>query len=211
MLADDPAWHQDRPTGVSSRLHPGQGPKTVWLTDAEVRVELPAILDLIEIDALTHQPVWWVFATVGVHQNTPVVTQLLLGAADGLDVVRLQREFRWHTPLDVVTRIVPRLIALGQDPYSWDYPVTGYPEASTPARTHGRQLSDEFLEDIALEYLQYGRGYAKQMAAAHQVSESTIASWVHKARTRGILTDTRRGAKGGQWVGKPKRRPIGDE
>lgn len=210
MFADDAAWHRNRPPGVSSRLHPGQGSKTTWLTDAGVRVELPVILDLMEIDPLTQQPLWWVLATVGLHQNSPVVTGLELGCAQGLDLVRLQREFRWQTPLDVVTRIVPRLLTLGQDPYSWEYPVSGYPEASTPARTQGRKLSDEFLEDIALEYLQYGRGYARQMAAVHQVSESTIASWVHKARSRGILTDTRRGAKGGQWVGKPKRRRVSD-
>lgn len=169
------------------------------------------ILDLIEIDSETRRLSWWVFATVGPGPTEPVVTQLVLGAVDGLDLIRLQRDFRWHTPLEVVTRIVPRLLALGRDPYAWEYPVTGYPEASEPSRTQGRQLSDEFLEDIALEYLQYGRGYAKQMAAAHQVSESTIASWVHKARTRGILTDTRRGAKGGQWVGKSMRAPGGQE
>ncbi len=48
--------------------------------------------------------------------------------------------------------------------------VTGYPEASLVGKTHGRRLSDEFLEDIARVYLECGPGYAKKMAAAQSTS-----------------------------------------
>jgi hypothetical protein len=112
-------------------------------------------------------------------------------------------------PLDVLTRLVPRLLARGEDPFSHDFPITGYPEVSLPQTTDGRQLSDEFLEDIAREYLQLGRGYIRKMAQSHHVSERTIASWVHKARERGILTATRRGARGGQWVEREARQGAG--
>lgn len=168
---------------------------------------MPVVLDLVEMDARAERPLWWVAAEIGLHENSPVVTTLAVGAEEGLDLVRLQRDFRWYTPLDVATRIVPRLVARGQDPYTWEFPVTGYPEASVVEKTQGRRLSDEFLEDVAREYLGYGRGYVKQMAAAHQVSPSTIASWVHKARARGIISDTSRGVKGGVWVNRDDRQP----
>ncbi len=170
-------------------------------------MDLPVTLDLLEMDARSDRLLWWVSAEIGLHDNSPVVKNLAMGADKGLDLVRLQREFRWYTPLDVVTRIVPRLIARGQDPYTWEFPVTGYPEAAIVEKTVGRRLSDEFLEDISREYLEFGRGYVKEMAAAHQVSPSTIASWVHKARTRGIISDTSRGVKGGVWVNKEDRKP----
>lgn len=207
MFPGPPTWLRDRPPGVSSRLHRGDGAPTAWRSESGVSVDLPLTLDILEMDASSHRLLWWVMAEIGLHNNTPVVTNVAMGAEDGLDLVRLQREFRWYTPLDVVTRIAPRLIARGQDPYTWEFPVTGYPEASIAEHTEGRRLSNEFLEDIAREYLEHGRGYVKEMAAAHQVSPSTIASWVHKARTRGIISDTSRGVKGGAWVKREDRKP----
>lgn len=200
------AWFGGRPAGVSSRLHRAGEPITPWVCDSGVTVELPVALDLVEVDSATGQTRWWVVAHIGLVADSPVVTHLALGAQEGLDLMRLQREFRWQTPIDVISRIVPRLISLGLDPFTYEFPVDGFPEASLPVRTQGRQLSDEFLEDIAREYLQHGRGYVKELASAHQVSERTITSWVHKARQRGIITDTRRGAKGGQWVDRDNRK-----
>lgn len=154
MLEDHRLSFGVRPAGVSSRLHPGTGPTTSWHADNGARVDLPVVLDLVEIEEATGRVRWWVVATIGAPRGTPVVVHMSIGAEEGLDVIRLQREFRWQTPVDVVTRIVPRLLQRGEDPFRHEYPITGYPEASLLKATQGRQLSDEFLEDIAREYLQ---------------------------------------------------------
>jgi hypothetical protein len=205
MIADPLAWFAGRPPGVSSRLAPIAGTKSVWQVDSSIAVELPVVLDLVEIDAASGSPLWWVAATLDLRDGAPVLTRVTVEADDGLDAILLQREFRWLTPLEVITRIVPRLLADGLDPFSYDYPATDYPDAAAINRLSGRRLSDEFLEDVAREYLTLGRGYAHTMASTHHVSERTVASWVEKARKRGILTDTRPGAKGGQWVPASQR------
>mgnify|MGYP003945823937 FL=1 len=205
MVADPRAWFAGRPPGVSSRLTPGGGTKSLWQAEYNVAIELPVVLDLVEIDPTSGDPVWWVAATVDLRDRVPTLTHVFVGAEGGLDPVLLQREFRWLTPVEVVTRMVPRLIAEGTDPFNYNFPATGHPEASSVDRMSGRQLSNEFLEDVAREYLAQGRGYAAKMAAAHQVSERTAKSWVEKARRRGILTKTRPGSKGGEWVPKSRR------
>ena len=40
-------------------------------------------------------------------------------AANGLDLTTLQQKFRWATPLEVVTRMVPALLESGEDPYTF--------------------------------------------------------------------------------------------
>ena len=129
--------------------------------------------------------------------------KLSLAAKDGLDLVQLQREFRWASPLSVVTGILPRLIAAGSDPFATDIPVSGFPAvADQPDRRHGT-LSDEFLTTIAREYLLRRRGYAASMAQEYFVSPRTVVSWVEKARARGLLSaPPHRGATGGHLIAK---------
>ncbi|MGA9148061.1 MAG: hypothetical protein WBZ04_10920, partial [Candidatus Nanopelagicales bacterium] len=187
MLDDPNAFFAGRRPGVSSRLRPAAGPKTSWYPEPNVVLDLPVLLDLVEIAEDGSLPVWWVAAKVDCRDGVLVVTQLGLGSDQGLDLLRLQREFRWLTPIDIVTRIVPRLLRDGVNPFDYDFPSTGYPEVSTFGKTQGRRLSDEFLEDIAREYLLLGRGHLSKMATTHHVSERTVASWIQKARARGIL------------------------
>jgi hypothetical protein len=196
-------------TRVSSRLRPSAGDRHAWSAPDGSLVDLPVIVPLVRNDPETGAETWRIEATVDNHDDEPVLTTVLLHATGGLDVARLQRDFRWNTPLEVVTRLVPRLIANGLDPYSVEFPQTGYPEASHPPGRPRNILSTEFLEDLAHEYLTQGRGYSSRLAAAHSVSPRTIVSWIEKARRAGILTPVRPGQYGGAHVPRSKRTGTG--
>ncbi len=114
-----------------------------------------------------------------------------------MDPARLQRNFRWATPLDIVTITVPELLAAGLDPYQFSYPPSGFPEAASVERAAPTRLTDEFLTEIAARYVLIGRGYAKKIAAQRHVSPRTVVSWIEKARERGILSGTTSGSVGG--------------
>ena len=148
-------------------------------------------------------------ATVDLVDGVPTLVRFVAEAAGGLDLVRLQREFRWATPIDVVTRLVPEIVAGGGDPFDHEYPVDGFPEVIDAIRTPvNRALDDAFLEGIAREYLTRGRGYAQQIATARGVSRRTVVSWVEKARRRGILTSPGPGIHGGEIIPPGRRAPT---
>ena len=184
-----------RPAGVSSRLHRIGG--RVWVAPDGTRVELPVVLDIIET-ASDRTVTWSVEATVDLVEGEPRLVAMVFRNSEGIDPHRMRREFRWATPLDVVTRTVPLLMARGVDPYQHDYATRGYPDAAVPDRAPSRRLSDEFLEEIAHRYLALGRGYADELADEYSVSRRTVVSWVETARRRGVLTSTRPGAVGGE-------------
>jgi len=172
-----------------------------------VIVDLPVILDLVCTDLACEVELWRVEATIDLCGGEPALTTMVLQSKSGLDTARLQREFRWNSPLEAVTRIVPRMLAEGLDPYAHEFPQIGYPEASHPTRRVGRSLTVEFLEDIAREYLAAGRGYTTTLAQAHHVSPRTVVSWIEKARGLGILTPVAPGQFGGTYVARSKRTP----
>ena len=95
----------------------------------------------------------------------------------------------------------------GIDPFEFDLPLTGFPEAASLGRPLNAPHTEEFLEQIAREYLTIGRGYARTIAAERHVSERTVVSWVEKARRQGILTRVRPGSYGGEIVQRSRRRP----
>jgi hypothetical protein len=183
--------------GVTSRIHRAAGDVHVWRIDADHSFPLPVVVDLLNVDPETHDLVWRIAATVDLVDGRPAVTYLEVASSQGLDITRLQREFRWATPLDIVGILVPRLLANGIDPFDYAVPVSGFPAAADVRRRSSAQLSDEFLREIAAEYLAHGRGYAAAAAERRQVSPRTVASWIEKARQRGILTEVPRGSYGG--------------
>jgi hypothetical protein len=152
---------------------------------------------------------WSVEATVDRVGGEPRLVEVVVRGRDGLDPVFLQRFFRWSTPLDVVRRTLPELIAAGVDPFRHDYATDGYPDAADLRRRFQSARSDEFLEQIAREYLAVGRGYARAIAANRGVSARTVVSWVEKARRRGILSGVRQGQFGGRIVPREQRHPRG--
>ncbi len=183
-----------RGPGISSWLHRCPS-RASWTAANGQVVDLPVILDIAE--ASGGELLWTVEATIDLVDGEPRLVALTMQHPSGIDPHQMRREFRWATPVEVVTRTVPALMARGVDPFDHDYAVTGYPDAADPDRSPRRRLSPEFLEEIARRYLDLGRGYADELAAEYSVSRRTAISWVEKARQRGILTATRPGAVGG--------------
>ncbi len=197
---------QERP-GVTSRIRPAAGRKRNWLIATDVTFPLPVIVDHMSVDPTTGERDWLIEATVDLVDGEPRLVRMNALVPSGIDPYLMQREFRWASPLEVVRVGVPALLARGIDPFDFDLPLTGFPEAATLDRPPNEPLTDRFLEDIAREYLAVGRGYARQIAAERHVSERTVVSWVEKARRRGILTRVPSGSYGGQIVPKSRRDP----
>lgn len=189
-----------RPPGVSSRIKRVRGPHQTWMAQG-VPVELPVVVDWVCVEPETGEESVRIQARVDLVGEEPVIVEMSLTARDGLDLAALQQEFRWASPLEVVTGILPRLIAAGEDPYSADIPTTGFPAAAIRPALLRRRLTDEFLTTIAREYLARGRGYPASLAAEYGVTPRAVVNWVEKARARGLLSPPpTRGAVGGKLI-----------
>ena len=194
-----------RPAGVSSRIIRAKGPRHPWTALGET-VDLPVIIDWVWVDPATGEDLVRIEAKVDLVGDAPAIVQMSFVASAGLDTLTLQRDFRWTTPLDVVTGLLPQLLHAGVDVYKSDLPVTGFPAIAIQPVRRRRSLSDEFLEMIAREYLVRGRGYAASLAREYVVTPRTVISWVEKARGRGMLSaPPRRGAVGGRMIDKKAR------
>ena len=197
---------QRRP-GITSRMRPAPGPKHRWRISPDHTFPLPVIVDHLSVDPDTGDVDWCIEATIDLVDGEPALVRMDARARTGLDPYRMQRDFRWASPLEVVRRGVPALLERGIDPFEFDLPLTGFPEAASLGRPLNAPLTAEFLEQIAREYLTIGRGYARTIAAERHVSERTVVSWVEKARRQGILTRVRPGSYGGEIVPPSRRRP----
>ncbi|MGA9146258.1 MAG: hypothetical protein WBZ04_01740, partial [Candidatus Nanopelagicales bacterium] len=98
-----------RPTGISSRLHTAPGPRYAWTAPNGQSVSLPVTLDIIDVKP-DGTVAWSVEAVVDLIGEAPKVTSISISSTQGLDLARLQQKFRWATPLEVVTRMVPALL-----------------------------------------------------------------------------------------------------
>ena len=192
-----------RPFGVSSRVSRAEGPRHPWAT-AGATVDLPVIVDWVRVDPATGAEAVRIQARIDLVGGEPEIVEMTFSAPTGLELAELQRNFRWSSPLVVVTGVLPRLIASGLDPFAADMPVDGFPAVGIqPVRSRGI-LSDEFLTAIAREYLARGRGYAASLSDEYFVTPRTVVSWVEKARARGILSPPpSSGAAGGHLLAKP--------
>ena len=166
-------------------------------------------VDLVHLALTDRSVVFAITAVVDLHGGQPRLTGLAIDSDHGLDHVLLQREFRWATPLDIVRRAVPALLARGIDPFEYDFPADGYPTAADLGRPRGWALTDDFLEEIAYRYLELGRGYAQAIAFERGVAPRTAISWVEKARARGILSRVPPGSHGGHVMPRGQCRPDG--
>jgi hypothetical protein len=163
-------------------------------------VDLPVIVDHVNVHPQSGELVWIVEARVDLVHGQPELVSVHMEAKPCLDPVMLQRFFRWATPVEIVRRTVPTLLERGIDPYLHEYPLEGYPDAAELDRRHSNKLSHDFLEEVARQYLEIGRGYARVIAQQRGVSERTVVSWVQKARKRGILSPVRPGQYGGRLI-----------
>lgn len=199
-----------RPSGVSSRFIRADGPRHPWVT-GEVTVDLPVVVDWVEVDQCTGDELVRIDARIDLVDGQPQIVSMSLACLAGLDLVTLQSEFRWASPLEAVTGLLPQLIAKGLDPFTVDLPVTGFPATAVQPALTLRALSDDFLTTIAREYLARGRGYAASLASEYLVSPRTVISWIEKARARGLLSPPpARGAVGGGLTRTSSPRPISE-
>lgn len=188
---------------VGSHFTRAEGPRHPWTTGG-VTVDLPVIVNWVQTDAVTGEEEVRIEARVDLVADKPEIVEMSFVATGGLDLPKLQREFRWASPLTAVTGILPRLIAAGSDPFAAELPIHGFPAvAIQPVRRRGA-LSDEFLTTIAREYLARGRGYAASLAHEYYVTPRTVVSWIEKARARGILSAAPGSGAAGGHLTKPK-------
>ena len=200
-----PSEGVERP-GVTSRIRRAPGRKRLWRISQTESFPLPVIVDHVSVDPETGKREWVIEATIDLVDGAPALTRMNVHVPGGLDPYRMQREFRWASPLEVVRVGVPTLLARGIDPFEHDLPLSGFPEAAALAGPTNERLTDRFLEDVAREYLAIGRGYARAIAAERGVTQRTVVSWVEKARRRGILTRVAPGSYGGELVPRSRRR-----
>lgn len=192
------------PSGISSRMRRASGTPQPWVSPLGPVIDFPVIFDLVQSDPAGNT-VCRTEVTLDLDKGgDPMVCDVHLHSAHGLDLIQLQRDFRWATPLEAVTRLAPAMILQGRDPWTEEFPIAGFPERTREVVRRNR-LTDAFLEDIAREYLVAGRGYAKTIAERHSVSERTAIGWIERARYRGILTATRPGQAGGDIVPESQR------
>lgn len=164
-----------------SSVRPGDGKTRRWAAPNGQAVPFPLIVTAWEDHPVLHERLWTVSAKVDLVDRRPSVVDVHFLAEDGLDLDRLQRDFRWKAPVELVTVWVPDVLAAGGDFTELEPPADWW----TPDIRH--ELTDDFLGEIADEYLRQGRGYAKAMAIKYRTTERTIRSWVDKARQRGVL------------------------
>lgn len=184
-----------RPAGYSSRLRRASGKRKTWRARNGQQVELPLIVDHVNIDAGSGESVWVIEARIDLVAGKPELVEIQLEGNPCLDPVLLQRFFRWATPIEIVRRTLPLLLEKGIDPFEYEYATDGYPDAAELDNKPTNALSDEFLEEVARQYVEIGRGYARIIAQQRGVSERTVVSWVQKARKRGILSATTPGKR----------------
>jgi len=186
-----------RPAGVSSKVRRARGTRHPWDAANGTVVDLPVVIDIVETGLDDGEIVWKVEAVVDLVDGQPSLMSMHLDSTRPMNPTQLQVQFRWATPVEIVTIAIPALLAADIDPFAYFYPVDGYPEAADVQRSVPTRLTDEFLTEIAARYLQLGRGYARAIAEQRKVSPRTVVSWIEKARERGILSATTPGAVGG--------------
>lgn len=189
-----------RPAGISSRVRRAPGQRKTWQARNGQLVELPLIVDHVIIDPRSGECSSVTEARVDLVDGKPKLVEMRLEGGPSLDPVYLQRFFRWATPVEIVRLTVPSLLEKGIDPFEHDYATDGYPDVAMLERKPTNALSNDFLEEVARQYVEIGHGYARVIAQQHGVSERTVVSWVQKARKRGILSATTPGRCSGKVI-----------
>ena len=140
-------------------------------------------------------------ATVDLRQGSPAIVDMRFVSERGLELAVLQSTFKWQTSLRVVTNYLLAADDGSNQCYDTWQPLTG-----VQPFVAATDLDDEFLEQIAQEYLEAGRGYSAVLSSRYGISKRSAVRWVEKARARGILTKpSKTGAVGGQIVPRSER------
>jgi hypothetical protein len=180
-----------------------------WTASNGQVVHLPVTVDLVNIVPPDRIVAWAFTATIDLRRGEPRLVKMVVEDRSGLNIARLQEEFRWGSPLEIVRYTVPELLARGVDPFAYEFPVAGFPGATEVGAARRWALTDDFLEEMARRYLELGRGYSRILAAEHSVSPRTAISWIEKARQRGILSAVGVGSFGGRIIPASERQHGG--
>ena len=194
-----------------------------WTASNGQVVHLPVTVDLVNIVPPDRIVAWAFTATIDLRRGEPRLIKMVVEERSGLNIARLQEEFRWGSPLEIVRYTVPELLARGVDPFAYEFPVAGFPGATEVGAARRWALTDDFLEEMArrylelltvglvfsVYYLELGRGYSRTLAAEHSVSPRTAISWIEKARQRGILSAVGVGSFGGRIIPASERQHGG--
>ena len=117
----------DERLGVTSRMRPAPGRKRLWRISPEQSFPLPVIVDHMFVDPDTGELGWLIEATIDLVDGDPALVRMNAHVPGGLDPYRMQREFRWASPLELVRDGVPILLERGIDPFDVRPPVVGLP------------------------------------------------------------------------------------
>jgi hypothetical protein len=167
---------------LRSSLQPAPGGRRrTWTAPNGHTLVLPITITLWEPHPVTLEPLWTVTARVDLVDRRPQTTEVVVSTPDGLDAAWLQRDLRWATPADIVREWAPQQLAVGLDPMTLEPPTDMW------AAGERQDLTDDFLTQIATEYLELGRGYTSALAVKYGATPRTVRSWVEKARERGLL------------------------
>ena len=79
-------------------------------------VDLPVIVDWVSADTAGCADIR-IAATIDLVDATPQIVEMTFQAPTGLDPTALQRDFRWASPLEVVTGLMPALLDAGIDAF----------------------------------------------------------------------------------------------
>lgn len=119
------------------------------------------------------------------------MTSMALSSRKGLDAQHLQRDFRWATPL----RLVMQYLVARDDGTDKLYGKWQRPTAQAPF-VEPNELDDDFLEQVARDYLDAGTRYSRVLADKYGVAPRSVIRWIDLARSAGLLADRIRPAGG---------------
>ncbi|MCB0917281.1 MAG: hypothetical protein KDC39_01790 [Actinobacteria bacterium] len=188
------------------RIDPGAGEPELWRpqgapTATAIPFPVRATFEVRADSDTSGPPAVTITVDVKLIDDRPAIVRAVFDAEQGIDLDRTQQEFKWRTTLQIIV---------------------GHLTSADPATAFGRwlesddtrplvaatALDDDFLERIAREYLEAGRGYSAAFAAKYGISRRSAVRWVEKARARGILSrPATPGAVGGQIIDPADRVP----
>ena len=182
-------------TGYRWKVMPASGKLRKWEHEGTtVRLPVTALFEFPGKLSIT--------VDIDLVAGEPQMTSMALSSRKGLDAQHLQRDFRWATPL----RLVVQYLVARDDGTDKLYGKWQRPTAQAPF-VEPNELDDDFLEQVARDYLDAGTRYSRVLADKYGVAPRSVIRWIDLARKRGILSrPDQTGRVGGHIVPKRNRK-----
>ena len=166
----------------NSTVERADGRRRAWTAPNGAAVVLPVEVRYWETDDLTGEITGSLTARVELVDGCPQLVKIAFEAPEGAIEPRLQGDFRWSSPREIVEIWMADVIAAGSDPLTEPVPIQFW---APPGR---QDLTPGFLEEIAEQYHELGYGYANILARKYATTPRTVRSWVDRAKKIGIIT-----------------------